>query len=69
MENEKRCSKCKRMKPITDYHKTSRKAVYKDGSTFTYRYYHAKCKVCRRLEKNIWYQEQLDKQNDTKYKK
>ena len=56
MGNEKKCTKCKKMKSIDDFHRTSRKFKKKTGEIHVYKYYHSKCKTCRRAEKREWYQ-------------
>lgn len=60
MVNEKKCTKCKKIRPMNEFHKTSRKFKKKDGEIYTYEYYHAKCKVCRGLEKKAWYRAKVD---------
>lgn len=48
--DEKRCSKCKLVKPIKEFHKTKR--VYNGR---IYEYTHAKCKECRNEEKRNYH--------------
>lgn len=54
MEEEKMCSKCLVIKPIKEFHKTSRKYGGKK-----YEYTHAKCKVCRNDEKKEYYKDNI----------
>lgn len=57
----KRCSKCGKEYPATSeyFHKTSRK--YSGVSDIKYEYLHAKCKVCRSLERKESYEKNSDK--------
>ena len=63
MEQKKECTGCGEIKPISEFHKTSRKFKKKDGIIYTYKYHHAKCKVCRSLEKKAWYRQKMDELN------
>jgi len=63
MEKERKCTNCGKIKPISEFHKTSRKFKKKDGKIYTYRYHHAKCNVCRRLDKKEWYRQKMDELN------
>jgi len=49
------CTCCKEPKPISQFHRTSRKYTHKkSGEALLYTYHHAKCKKCRNDQKEEW---------------
>ena len=58
--DHKKCTKCNRTLPITEYHLKMRRR--KSGST--YKSYNARCKTCRNKEVKVWRRDNVSHRRD-----